>query len=142
MHVFNASFIPTIFFFFPETNGKVLEDIDELFESSGTFSVVSNARRMGGPGAQEMESRLNTEDGESAAKVEYTTRNETHEAFEHSMALHYRFSLSVLTSLRKQSRGSLAHSGKRLDDTSKSLWTAIVTREPLGGMVSNVWMIL
>ena len=70
--VFNASFIPVIFFFFPETNGKALEDIDELFESSGTFSVVTNARRMGGPGGQEVVSRLNAEKEGSAEQVEYT----------------------------------------------------------------------
>jgi len=42
--VFNATFIPLIYFFFPETKGKGLEDIDELFETSGTFSVVSNSK--------------------------------------------------------------------------------------------------
>jgi hypothetical protein len=42
--VFNASVIPIICFFSPVINDRSLEDIDELFESSGTQNVVSNAR--------------------------------------------------------------------------------------------------
>lgn len=45
--VFNASFLPIIYFFFPETNGKSLEDIDEMFQSSTAFGVVRAARRTG-----------------------------------------------------------------------------------------------
>jgi MFS family permease len=44
-----------IFLFFPETNGKSLEDIDEMFESSTAFGVVRTARimgRSGGSGVQ------------------------------------------------------------------------------------------
>ncbi|KAH8806165.1 putative sugar transporter [Xylogone sp. PMI_703] len=44
--VFNASFLPIIYFFFPETNGRSLEEIDEVFERSDTFSVVSNSRNL------------------------------------------------------------------------------------------------
>jgi len=42
--VLNASFIPIVYFFFPETNGRSLEEIDDIFARSGTFSVVRNAK--------------------------------------------------------------------------------------------------
>jgi hypothetical protein len=44
--VLNACFVPIIFFFFPETNGRSLEEIDEIFERSDAFSVVRNARKL------------------------------------------------------------------------------------------------
>lgn len=44
--VFNACFIPIIYFFFPETNGRSLEEIDDIFGRSGVFTVVSNAKRL------------------------------------------------------------------------------------------------
>ena len=42
--VLNASFLPIIYFFFPETNGRSLEEIDEIFERSTTLTVVRNAK--------------------------------------------------------------------------------------------------
>lgn len=44
--VFNACFVPIIYFFFPETNGRSLEEIDEIFERSDTWSVVKNAKNL------------------------------------------------------------------------------------------------
>jgi sugar porter (SP) family MFS transporter len=44
--VLNASFVPIVYFFFPETNGRSLEEIDSIFEQSGTFSVVKTAAQM------------------------------------------------------------------------------------------------
>ncbi|KAJ5987752.1 hypothetical protein N7481_002962 [Penicillium waksmanii] len=44
--VLTASFIPIVFFFFPETNGRSLEEIDDIFQQSGTFNIVKNARSL------------------------------------------------------------------------------------------------
>lgn len=44
--VFNASFVPTIYFLFPETNGRSLEEIDDIFQQSTTFNVVKNAQSL------------------------------------------------------------------------------------------------
>lgn len=62
--VFNASFIPVILFFFPETKGMALEDIDELFESSHTFNIVANARRFkpGSGGLEELQNEKSAAD--------------------------------------------------------------------------------
>jgi sugar porter (SP) family MFS transporter len=35
--VFNAAIVPTVFFFFPETNGRSLEEIDDIFMQSKTI---------------------------------------------------------------------------------------------------------
>lgn len=43
----NALFVPTIYFFFPETSGRSLEEIDQIFESSTSiFDTVSVARNL------------------------------------------------------------------------------------------------
>jgi sugar porter (SP) family MFS transporter len=43
----NAAFVPTIYFFFPETARHSLEDIDEIFESSNTvFDAVRVAKNL------------------------------------------------------------------------------------------------
>lgn len=43
----NAAFVPTIYFFFPETARHSLEDIDEIFESSNTiFDSVRVAKKI------------------------------------------------------------------------------------------------
>lgn len=44
--VLNAAYIPVVYFFFPETNGRSLEEIDDIFSRSGTFGVVKNAREL------------------------------------------------------------------------------------------------
>jgi sugar porter (SP) family MFS transporter len=69
--VFNASFVPIIYFFFPETNGKSLEDIDEMFESSTAFSVVSTARWIGRSGGAGIESPVSDKEY-MASEVENT----------------------------------------------------------------------
>lgn len=41
------SVVPTIYFFFPETSGRSLEELDEIFASSKSiFDVVPNAQRL------------------------------------------------------------------------------------------------
>jgi len=42
--VVNAFIVPSIYFFFPETAYRSLEEIDEIFAVSGWTSVVNNAR--------------------------------------------------------------------------------------------------
>ncbi|PLW48601.1 hypothetical protein PCASD_03437 [Puccinia coronata f. sp. avenae] len=42
--VVNAFIVPSIYFFFPETAYRSLEEIDEIFAVSGWFSVVHTAR--------------------------------------------------------------------------------------------------
>ncbi|KAL2817167.1 general substrate transporter [Aspergillus granulosus] len=45
--VLNAAIIPTVYFFFPETNGRSLEEIDEIFlQSKSVFDPVKIARTM------------------------------------------------------------------------------------------------
>ena len=44
--VLNASFIPVVYFFFPETNGRSLEEMDGIFANSNVFDLVANARKM------------------------------------------------------------------------------------------------
>jgi MFS family permease len=43
----NALFVPIIYFFFPETSGRSLEEIDQIFESSTSiFDTVSAAKKL------------------------------------------------------------------------------------------------
>jgi sugar porter (SP) family MFS transporter len=43
----NAAFVPTIYFFFPETAGRSLEDIDTIFEATTSiFDAVSAAKNL------------------------------------------------------------------------------------------------
>lgn len=43
--VLNACFVPLVYFFFPETNGRSLEEMDGIFrQSDGVFDVVRKAR--------------------------------------------------------------------------------------------------
>lgn len=43
----NALFVPTIYFFFPETAGRSLEEIDQIFEASTSiFDTVSTAKKL------------------------------------------------------------------------------------------------
>lgn len=42
-----ASFVPIVFFFYPETSGRALEEIDGIFaESKSIFDTVQVAKRM------------------------------------------------------------------------------------------------
>jgi hypothetical protein len=42
-----ASFVPIIYFFFPETSGRSLEEIDAIFtESDSVFSAVQTAKKL------------------------------------------------------------------------------------------------
>jgi sugar porter (SP) family MFS transporter len=68
--VFNASFLPLIYFFFPETNGKSLEDIDEMFESSTAFGVVRAARAMGRSGGVGVENAAVMDKDYGSSEVE------------------------------------------------------------------------
>lgn len=46
--VINAAIVPTVYFFFPETNHRSLEEMDEVFsQSKGIFDTVKIARVMG-----------------------------------------------------------------------------------------------
>jgi len=67
--VFNASFIPIIYFFFPETNGKSLESIDELFEDSSALGVVRNAKVMERGGVAEVK-RVEKSKGSASSEIE------------------------------------------------------------------------
>lgn len=45
--VFCASFVPIVYFFYPETAGRSLEEIDAIFaESKSIFDTVKVAQRM------------------------------------------------------------------------------------------------
>jgi sugar porter (SP) family MFS transporter len=68
--VFNASFLPIIYFFFPETNGKSLEDIDEMFESSTALGVVRASRLIGKSGGLGAENVMSDKD-HSLSEVEH-----------------------------------------------------------------------
>jgi MFS family permease len=68
--VFNASFLPIIYFFFPETNGKSLEDIDEMFESSAALGVVRASRLIGKSGGLGAENIMSDKD-HSLSEVEH-----------------------------------------------------------------------
>jgi MFS family permease len=41
--VLNAVFVPIVYFFFPETSGRSLEEIDDIFQRSNTWNLVRNA---------------------------------------------------------------------------------------------------
>ncbi|KAJ5819170.1 hypothetical protein N7474_004761 [Penicillium riverlandense] len=44
--VLNAVFVPIVYFFFPETSGRSLEEIDDIFQRSNTWNLVRNAASM------------------------------------------------------------------------------------------------
>lgn len=45
--IINAIGVPTVYFLFPETNGRSLEEIDHIFEQSqGAFDAVGIAKRL------------------------------------------------------------------------------------------------
>lgn len=44
--VLNACFIPLVYLFFPETNGRSLEEIDQVFEHSTVLTVVRHAKEL------------------------------------------------------------------------------------------------
>lgn len=41
--VFNAAFVPIIYFFYPETSDRRLEDIDRLFRENGNIFVFTDS---------------------------------------------------------------------------------------------------
>jgi MFS family permease len=69
--VLNAGFIPLVYFLFPETNGRSLEEIDRIFEHSTFFNAVRHAKEL--PRESELdtevvEGKYRTENIEYAAK--------------------------------------------------------------------------
>ncbi|KUJ07784.1 general substrate transporter [Mollisia scopiformis] len=66
--VLNVSFVPIVFFFFPETNGRSLEEIDHIFENSHVFNVVSTARKLPYQTNQDLEDMLHDKAGQEQPK--------------------------------------------------------------------------
>jgi hypothetical protein len=45
--ILNAAMVPTVYFFFPETSGRSLEEVDEIFsQSKSIFDAVRVAKRL------------------------------------------------------------------------------------------------
>lgn len=68
----NAAFVPTIYFFFPETARRSLEEIDQIFEASNNiFDPVTVAKKLPKQGLSEF---LREEKGVEVTQVEATHR--------------------------------------------------------------------
>lgn len=70
--VLNACFVPIVFFFFPETNGRSLEEVDHIFENSSIFNAVSTARKLPYQTNQDLEDILHEKAGHPDTMVENT----------------------------------------------------------------------
>lgn len=66
--IVNAFIVPSVYFFFPETAHRSLEEIDKIFEQSGWFTVVGNARPSAMPWATagELDEKLDYPEGSSS----------------------------------------------------------------------------
>lgn len=66
--IVNAFIVPSIYFFFPETAYRSLEEIDEIFAVSGWLTVVNNARPSVTPLVKHDEASMKDEADAAAAK--------------------------------------------------------------------------
>lgn len=77
-----ASFVPIVYFFYPETAGRSLEEIDAIFlESKSIFDTVKVAQRMPRRNLTDMV-RNEKRDGADADYVEFTQEKRPVEAQE------------------------------------------------------------
>ncbi|KIY62664.1 general substrate transporter [Cylindrobasidium torrendii FP15055 ss-10] len=72
--VFNACWVPIVYFFFPETRGLELEAIDHIFEKGGITGGVWQARGrtvVGNPVAEVVEAEMQAESKEQGDEVRF-----------------------------------------------------------------------
>jgi sugar porter (SP) family MFS transporter len=75
--VINAAFVPLVYFCFPETNGRSLEEMDTIFrESKGVFDVVKMARQL--PRQEHVRRQTESENSSTNAQV-YSSKAQYYE---------------------------------------------------------------
>lgn len=69
--VLNATFVPIVYFFYPETAGRSLEELDAIFaQSKSILDTVRVAKQMPKMHLKEMGYDKKTEDAEHKEKIE------------------------------------------------------------------------